>query len=296
MKRRALALASAFILVIIIITIIPLSTYFTAESAVTNAVSQLKVDVGAKSSISMEASNVLYSNNFSVTNEANIPLTLEYVNVTVYVSSVPSNLSQYAIGSIIIRNETVKASKQISFPVLFNVTSENALNLMHSSNYNVGWKAELTASGSYMFWHFSKQKTIQIQANELRLPTANIKEFSFLGISLFNPVFGAATWYFNASIMNTGTSDINGVFLVVEMWSNESGLSSAVERLGTLLAGESRNIETQIVTGMNETGFAHSMVATLMSKDTAIPESMLTNENAVFHKDLFLVLDDRTLS
>jgi hypothetical protein len=147
-----------FAIVIVTIIITPLYTYLVAHNIVTDAVNALEVDSGSPQPIHIGTNDVTYADYFSFTNRADISLKLDYVNVTVFVTNFPSNDAQYAIGGFNIENETVvDANKQIGFPLSFVVTSEDALNQIYSSSYGIGEKIEITASGSYLFWHFTKQ-------------------------------------------------------------------------------------------------------------------------------------------
>jgi hypothetical protein len=162
-----------YMVAIVIVTIIAalLCTFFIADNVVTDAVNIFNVDSGSPSPIHIGTEDVLYADHFSFANQAEIPLVLDYVNITIYISSdyvnitiyissFPSSDSQYVIGSFSIENEKVDANKQIGFPINFPVTSEGALNQIHSSSYVVGEKIEMTISGSYLFWSFLKQKII----------------------------------------------------------------------------------------------------------------------------------------
>ena len=151
-----------YVVATVIVTIITalLCTFVIADNVVTDAVNVLNVDSGSPSSIHIGTEDVLYADYFSFTNEAEIPLVLDHVNVTIYISSFPSPGSQYVIGAFSIESEKVDANKQIGVPINFPVTSEGALNQIHSSSYVVSEKIEMTISGSYLFWNFVKQKII----------------------------------------------------------------------------------------------------------------------------------------
>jgi hypothetical protein len=147
------------VLLIVIVVAAPLYTYLVADNIVTDAANRLYVDSDSPFPIHAGTTDVLYANNFLFRNEADIPLTLEHINITVYVTSYPSPTSQYVIGSLHATNQTLNAHREIGIPASLNVTSEDALSLIHSLNYGVGWEVETTASGSYFFWSFTKQKT-----------------------------------------------------------------------------------------------------------------------------------------
>ena len=146
-------------LIIMIIVVIPVFTYVIADDVVTGAVNKLDVNSGAPSPLHIGFEDVSYADNFLFTNKADIPLTLDYANITVYVTNYPPTSIQYVIGSIEVRNETVNANREIGFPLISSVTSEATLNIVHSLNYSVHWSAEITVSGSYLFCHFTKQIT-----------------------------------------------------------------------------------------------------------------------------------------
>ena len=151
-----------YVVAIVIVTIITAlsCTFVIADNVVTDAVNILNVDSGSPSSIHIGTEDVLYADHFSFTNQADIPLVLDHVNITICISSYPSSDSQYVIGSFSIESEKVDANKQIGVPINFPVTSEGALNQIHSSSYIVSEKIEMTISGSYLLWHFVKQKII----------------------------------------------------------------------------------------------------------------------------------------
>ena len=151
-----------YVVAIVIVTIITAlsCTFVIADNVVTDAVNVLNVDSGSPSSIHIGTEDVLYADHFSFTNQADIPLVLDHVNITICISSYPSSDSQYVIGSFSIESEKVDANKQIGVPINFPVTSEGALNQIHSSSYIVSEKIEMTISGSYLLWHFVKQKII----------------------------------------------------------------------------------------------------------------------------------------
>jgi len=155
MKRAIYVIA----IVIVAIIVTPLCTYVIADNIVTDAVNKLEVDSGSPHPIHMGTKEVTYADHFLFINKADIPLKLEYVNVTVYVIN-RSNDSQYAIGGFNIENEEVGANEQSGFPLSFIVTSEDALEQIRSLSYGIGEKIEITASTSYLFWHFTKQTTI----------------------------------------------------------------------------------------------------------------------------------------
>ena len=146
-------------LIIVIVGVIPVYTYVVADNVVTSAVNKLYVDSGAPSPLHTGFEDVSYADNFLFTNKADIPLTLDYVNITVYVTNYPPSSVQHVIGSIEVKNETINTNREIGVPLISNITSEVILNLVHSLNYSVRWSAEITVSGSYLFWHFTKQIT-----------------------------------------------------------------------------------------------------------------------------------------
>ncbi len=145
-------------LIITIIIAIPVFTYVVADNIVTGAVNKLDVTSGAPSPIHLGVEDVLYADNFLFTNNANIPLTIDYANITAYITDYPPSV-QYVIASIEVRNETVNANREIGVPLIANVTSEAALNIVNSLSYSVRWSAEITVSGSSLFWNFTKQIT-----------------------------------------------------------------------------------------------------------------------------------------
>ena len=63
-------------------------------------------------------------------------------------------------GSVIVENKIVPANGQVGASATLDVTSEDALSLIQTGNYNVGGSyLELTVSGSYLFWHITPQFT-----------------------------------------------------------------------------------------------------------------------------------------
>ena len=154
MKKAHYAVA----IVIVAIITAPLCTFVLADKVVTDVVNILNVDSGSPSSIHIRTEDVFYADYFSFTNQAEIPLVLDHVNVTVYISSFPSPDSQYVIGTFSIESEKVDANKQIGVPINFPVTSEGALNQIHSSSYVVSEKIEMTISGFLLVLEFFKAK------------------------------------------------------------------------------------------------------------------------------------------
>ena len=140
----------------------PLYTYVVAHNIVADAVNKLSVDSGSPFPIHVGVTNVLYAENFLFTNKASIPLIMDNLNIAVYITNSTASGDQYVLGSMLTMNQTVKANREIGIPISFNVTSEDALSLIRGSGYHVGWKVEITASGSYLFWHFTKQKIVTI--------------------------------------------------------------------------------------------------------------------------------------
>jgi len=162
------------LLIVIIIIAIPVS-YFVALGVVSDAVFRLGFEQNDWGSIHAGTPNVSFVGNFIFTNGAGIPLALDYVKIAVYVfddgrpydgnlfyigSTPPSD--PHEIGSFETENELVPANGQVVVPAGFDVTSEDALNVIRSGNYTVGWAFhELTVSGSFLFWHFTPRIAIQ---------------------------------------------------------------------------------------------------------------------------------------
>jgi hypothetical protein len=153
-KRRLRYIGIALILIVVIA--VPLSTYVVANNVVEHTLDVTSVTTGSQNAI-IESTYVEYHTYFLVTSDATDASLAFNINITVYVESVDHSV-KYAIGNIL-KNETVKGHTQIGIPSSFNVTSENALNIFHSEGYTVTWSAELTASGSYLFWNVTKQRT-----------------------------------------------------------------------------------------------------------------------------------------
>jgi hypothetical protein len=147
----------AGIALIITIIISPVFMYVVADNVVTDAVNKLDVTSGAPSPLHTGFEYASYADNFLFTNRADIPLTIDYANITAYVTNNPPTAVQYVIASIEVRNETVNANREIGVPLIANVTSEAVLNMVDSLSYSVRWSAEITVSGSYLFWGFTKQ-------------------------------------------------------------------------------------------------------------------------------------------
>ena len=153
-KHRRVYTVIALILIVIIL--VPLSTYAVANNIVAHALDETSVTTGSQNAI-VEPTYVEYRTYFLVTsNETDNGITLN-MNITIYVESIDHS-AKYLIGNIV-KNETMKGYTQIGIPSSFNLTSENALNIFHSEGYSITWLAELTASGSYLFWHVTKQRT-----------------------------------------------------------------------------------------------------------------------------------------
>lgn len=154
-RKKLLYVAIALILIVAIAT--PLYTYAVANNVVAYALNEISVTTGGSHNTVITPSHVTCYTYFSViSHTTDVPLTLN-INITVYVESIDHSV-KYPIGNIV-KNETVKEYTQIGIPYSFNVTSENALNIFHSGSYSRTWSAEITASGSYLFWNVTKQKT-----------------------------------------------------------------------------------------------------------------------------------------
>jgi hypothetical protein len=118
----------------------------------------------------VEQTGVTFSGEFIWANTANIPLTIDLVNITIFVyggSPYDGNLhftgppgipDAIHVGNVIVENKIVPANGQAGVSAAFDVTSEDALSLIQTGNYNVGSSyLELTVSGSYLFWHITPQ-------------------------------------------------------------------------------------------------------------------------------------------
>ncbi len=166
MKRY---MAFAILLIVVIAIAIPVS-YFVANSVVSDAV-YYKFNFGDSSGsgiINAGSTNVTFTGNFNFANGADIPLTLDRVNITVYV--IPTDhpydgsiffdmlmgTGEPHVGNVLIENELLPAHGQFNLPVNWHVTSQDALDRISTGNYSVGWGwNELTVSGTYLFWHIT---------------------------------------------------------------------------------------------------------------------------------------------
>ncbi len=166
MKRYV---AFAILLILVIAIAIPVS-YLVANSVVSDAV-YYKFNFGQSSgsgTINAGSTGVTFTGNFNFANGADIPVSLDRVNITVYV--VPADhpydgsvffdwVMAYGkphVGSVLVENELLPAHGQFNLPVNWHVTSEDALTLIRTGNYSVGWDwPELTVSGTYLFWHIT---------------------------------------------------------------------------------------------------------------------------------------------
>ena len=154
-RKKLRYVAIALILAVVIAT--PLYTYAVANNVIAYALDEISVTTGGSHNTVITPSYVTCYTHFSVvSNATDAPLTLN-INISLYVESIDHSV-KYPIGSVI-KNETVKGYTHIGIPYSFNVTSENALNVFHSGSYGRTWSAEITASGSYLFWHVTKQRT-----------------------------------------------------------------------------------------------------------------------------------------
>jgi len=167
--------AFAILLIVVIAIVIPVS-YFVANSVVSDAVYR-KFSLGQNSGsgeIHVGSTDVTFSGSFNFGNGADIPLTLDRANITVYVipADRPYDGSLFFdwvigwdmphIGSASVENEPLPAHGQFSLPLNWHVTSKDALNVIRSGNYSVGWYwTELTVSGTYLFWHITPSLVIQ---------------------------------------------------------------------------------------------------------------------------------------
>jgi len=169
-NKKYVVLGISLIAIIIIVT--PL-TYLVAFRVVSDAAVRLGFD-SYSGSIHTGLTGVSFASEFIFANSANIPLTIDRVNITIFVySSSPYDGSlnfmgppglpdAIYIGSVVGENKIVPANGQVGVSATFDVTSEDALDLIHSGNYSVGGSyRELTVSGSFLFWHITPQIAFQ---------------------------------------------------------------------------------------------------------------------------------------
>jgi len=164
--------ALGILLIVIIAIAIPIS-YFIADSVVYDAINH-KFGLIGSGSIQIGLKDVSFAGNFNFTNRADIPLTVDYANLTVcvfdsdlpydgglfFIGSVVQD-HEYTIGSAIVENELLPAKGQFQFPIGIDVTSDDALNVIRNGNYSAGYVySEMTLSGTYLFWHFTQQMLI----------------------------------------------------------------------------------------------------------------------------------------
>jgi hypothetical protein len=155
------------LLIVIIAVAIPIS-YFVANEVVSDAV--YKFGFASRSGTITVEQGVTFAGEFIRANSANIPLTIDLVNITIFVyggSPYDGNLhftgptgvpDAIYLGNVIVENKIVPTHGQAGVSATLDFTTENALSLIQDENYNVrGSYLELTVSGSYLFWHITPQ-------------------------------------------------------------------------------------------------------------------------------------------
>jgi hypothetical protein len=155
------------LLIVVIAIAIPIS-YFFAWRVVSDAV--FKLGFSTSGSISTEATSVSFSGEFIFENSANIQLTIDLVNITIVVygdSPYDGNLHYLGtlgipdaihIGNMIGESKILPPNGQVEVSATFEVTSEDALDRIHSGNYNIGASfREITVSGMFLFWRVTPQ-------------------------------------------------------------------------------------------------------------------------------------------
>jgi len=166
--------ALAIFLIVIIIIATPV-TYVIAQEAVSDAVFIFGFDSGS-ASFQTEPTVALFTGNFTLMNRADIPLTVDYANITVFVSersnsfngkveffgASPLTPNSYFIGSIVAENKFLPANSQVIISASSLITSEDVLNLIHAGNYSVLWTTNgLIISGWYLCWHITPRIAFQ---------------------------------------------------------------------------------------------------------------------------------------
>ncbi len=169
--RKRYVVFGIFLIIIIIISI-PIS-YFVAYGVVSDAVFRLGFTYSG--SIDKELKGISFAGEFTFENGAIIPLTIDVVNISIFVYNSSSHYDSHLyftgpprvpdaidIGDVVSENKIVPPNGQVTISANFDVTSEDALNLIHGGNYSVGGSyRELTVSGSFLFWHFTPQIAFQ---------------------------------------------------------------------------------------------------------------------------------------
>ncbi len=162
------------ILSIIIIILIPISN-FIAFQTVTEAVYHKFGLDSYSGSIKIESSAPIFTGKFIWENTANIPLTIDVVNIEVFVyngnpevngtmlfTGPPHLPDSIPIGNIVANNLIIPANGKNEIIRDIPVTSKDALNLIQNGNYVIQASYyELTVTGTYLFWHFTSQIAFQ---------------------------------------------------------------------------------------------------------------------------------------
>lgn len=163
--------AAGILLAIIVALATPIS-YVVAYGAVSDAVFRLGF-ASHSGSITVDPSgpgqSFTFAGEFIWANSADFPLTIDLVNITVYVYEGPAEFSgslhflgppgipdAIHIGSVVGENVVVPARGKGGISRTFSADSLYALSIILSGDYNLGASyRELTVSGTYLFWHFT---------------------------------------------------------------------------------------------------------------------------------------------
>ena len=160
-SKRTRLYVGIVLIILVIVAAVPLGTYVAADNAVTDALNNLKIDIDRSQAYS-PSSYAEYSNHFNITNVENVDLTLN-ITISGYVTNDTSQSVKYSIGSVVFENKSVKGHRSIGIWVDFNITSKDIVDMFRSRYiFWTLWSVKITASGSYLFWHITKQKMYEL--------------------------------------------------------------------------------------------------------------------------------------
>jgi DNA-binding transcriptional ArsR family regulator len=144
-------------LLVIVVVTIPLSTYALADNAVGNALNSLQVTWDSSGGF-YQPDYVLYHTHFLITDTADLNLNLN-LNFTAYATQ-DEQSPRYLIGNAFFENQNARSNRALPIQLSFNTTSTEAVNIMRGrSSFLTVYSITVTAEGSYLFWHITKQKT-----------------------------------------------------------------------------------------------------------------------------------------
>jgi hypothetical protein len=133
----------------------------------------VKISIGSSGFNYPEYSQYFY--HLTLTNPSDGDLAL-VVNTTFYLTDYPNYTVTYPLGSLLFDNITLSKDREAGIPIrilfdnvtlpkngqeeILHVTSEEISSLLRTGSPQVKRSMEITGSGTYFLWNFSKTKTV----------------------------------------------------------------------------------------------------------------------------------------